>query len=169
MDLSYQNDEDLQDYEDQQLGMDDISNMKNNQEINDFRPQTPPTPLIIKGLPWIPKVRHKDLQFFLDQTRIKFLGFKLDNDIETLIGLPDPIHESVAILKQVNFSIFFFMFNVYKILCFQYMYTSLADYQIKKEETIQRNPIIMGNEEVDQTPAEVLYQVSDFFLLCFFN
>lgn len=139
MDLSYQNDEDLQDYEDQQLGMDDISNMKNIQEINDFRPQTPPTPLIIKGLPWIPKVRHKDLQFFLDQTRIKFLGFKLDNDIETLIGLPDPIHESVAILKQ-------------------YMYTSLADYQIKKEETIQRNPIIMGNEEVDQTPAEVLYQ-----------
>jgi len=49
------------------------------------------------------------------------------------------------------------------------MYTSLADYQIKKEETIQRNPIIMGNEEVDQTPAEVLYQVSDFFLSCFFT
>ncbi|XP_001945255.1 striatin-interacting protein 1 [Acyrthosiphon pisum] len=139
MDLSYQNDEDLQDYEDQQLGMDDISSMKNIQEINDYRPQTPPTPLVIKGLPWVPKVRHKDLQFFLDQTRIKFLGFKLDNDIETLIGLPDPIHESVAILKQ-------------------YMYTSLADYQIKKEETIQRNPLIMGNDDVEQTPAEVLYQ-----------
>ncbi|KAL5238108.1 hypothetical protein ACI65C_005518 [Semiaphis heraclei] len=139
MDLSYQNDEDLQDYEDQQLGMEDISSMKNIQEINDHRPQTPPTPLVIKGLPWLPKVRQKDIQIFLDQTRIKFLGFKLDNDIETLIGLPDPIHESVAILKQ-------------------YMYTSLADYQIKKEETIQRNPFIMGKDDVEQTPAEVLYQ-----------
>ncbi|KAL5245111.1 hypothetical protein ACI65C_012521 [Semiaphis heraclei] len=139
MDLSYQNDEDLQDYADQQLGMDDISSMKNIQEINDHRPQTPPIPLVIKGLPWVPKVRQKDIQFFLDQTRIKFLGFKLDNDIETLIGLPDPIHESVAILKQ-------------------YMYTSLADYQIKKEEAIQRNPLIMGKDDVEQTPAEVLYQ-----------
>lgn len=111
MDLSYQNDEDLHDYDDQQLGMDDISSIKNIQEINDYRPQTPPTPLVIKGLPWIPKVRHKDLQFFLDQTRIKFLGFKLDNDIETLIGLPDPIHESVSILKQVIFNNFLFNFH----------------------------------------------------------
>lgn len=103
MDLSYQNDEELQYYEDHGLGMDDISSMKNIQEITDYRPQTPPMPLVIKGLPWIPKVRHKDLQFFLDQTRIKFLGFKLDDDIETLIGLPNPIHESVSILKQVIF------------------------------------------------------------------
>jgi len=44
------------------------------------------------------------------------------------------------------------------------MYTSLADYQIKKEETIQRNPIIMGKDDVEQTPAEVLYQVSDVFM-----
>lgn len=109
MDLSYQSDEDLQDYEDQQLGMDDISNMKNIQEINDYRTQTPPIPQVIKGLPWIPKVRRKDLQFFLDQARIKFLGYKLDNDIETLIGLPDPIYESVSILKQV---IFFKIFNI---------------------------------------------------------
>lgn len=56
------------------------------------------------------------------------------------------------------------MFNIYKILYFQYMYTSLADYQIKKEETIQRNPLIMGNDDVEQTPAEVLYQVSDVFM-----
>lgn len=102
LDLSYQNDEDFQDYEDQQMGMDDISSIKNIQEINDYRPLTPPMPLVTKGLPWVPKVRQKDLQFFLDQTRIKFLGFKLDNDIETLIGLPNPIHESVAILNQVN-------------------------------------------------------------------
>ncbi|XP_050437954.1 striatin-interacting protein 1 [Adelges cooleyi] len=139
MDLSYQNDEDLQDYEDQQMGMDDISSLKNIPDPGDYRPQTPPMPMETKGLPWIPKVRHKDLQFFLDQTRVKFLGFKLDNDVDTLIGLPEPIHESVAILKQ-------------------YMYTSLADYQIKKEETIQKNPLTMGENEIDQTPAEILYQ-----------
>lgn len=40
------------------------------------------------------------------------------------------------------------------------MYTSLADYQIKKEETIQRNPLIMGEDDVEQTPAEALYQVN---------
>lgn len=39
------------------------------------------------------------------------------------------------------------------------MYTSLADHQIKKEETIQRNPLIMAENEIEQTPAEVLYQV----------
>lgn len=101
MDLSYQNDEDLQDYEDQQMGMNDISCTKNIQEINDLSSQTIPMQFLIKGLPWVPKIRHKDLQIFLDQTRIKFLGFKLQDDIETLIGLPDPIHESISILKQV--------------------------------------------------------------------
>lgn len=44
------------------------------------------------------------------------------------------------------------------------MYTSLADYQIKIEETIQRNPLVMSEDKVDQTPAEVLYQVNSFYL-----
>lgn len=105
MDLSYQNDDDLSDYEDQQLGMEDISSIKNIPEIADYKLQSPPIPLVTKGLPWIPKVRHKELQFFLDQTRIKFLGYKLENDTDTLIGLPQPIHESVSILKQVIFLI----------------------------------------------------------------
>lgn len=121
MDLSYPND-DLPDYEEQQIGgFDDVSSMKNTQEINSSKPQTPPLPLVVKGLPWIPKVREKDLQLFLDQTRIKFLGYKFDNDIETLIGLPDPIYESVNILKQVIcytvpifyfFLIFYFFYNL---------------------------------------------------------
>lgn len=125
MDLSYQSDEDLQDYEDQQLGMDDISNMKNIQEINDYRTQTPPMPQIIKGLPWIPKVRRKDLQFFLDQTRIKFLGFKLDDDVDTLIGLPDPIYESVSILKQVILKLNL-LFNVKLILLLFLVYVYIT-------------------------------------------
>lgn len=40
------------------------------------------------------------------------------------------------------------------------MYISLADYQIKKEETIQRNPLIMSEDEIEETPAEILYRVS---------
>lgn len=44
------------------------------------------------------------------------------------------------------------------------MYTSLADYQIKKEESIQRNPLIMGKDNVEQTPAEVLYQVNNMLI-----
>jgi len=99
MDLSYQNDENFRDIDDQQIGI-DISGIKNIQETNDYRPQSP-TSMEIKTLPWLPKVRDKDLQLFLDQARIKFLGFKLDNDIETLVGLPEPIYESVYILKQV--------------------------------------------------------------------
>ena len=40
---------------------------------------------------------------FIDQGRKKFLGYgDLNNDNETLIGLPYPIHESVRILKQVT-------------------------------------------------------------------
>lgn len=44
------------------------------------------------------------------------------------------------------------------------MYTSLADYQIKKEEIIQRNPLIMDEKNVEQTPAEILYQVNIFIV-----
>lgn len=43
------------------------------------------------------------------------------------------------------------------------MYTSLADYQIKKEEIIQRNPLIMDEKNFEQTPAEILYQVNIIF------
>jgi hypothetical protein len=47
--------------------------------------------------------RQYELDAFIDQGRKKFLGYgDLDNDNETLIGLPYPIHESVRILKQVN-------------------------------------------------------------------
>ena len=47
--------------------------------------------------------RQYELEAFLDQSRKKFLGYgDLNNDNDTLIGLPYPIHESVRILKQVS-------------------------------------------------------------------
>uniref|UniRef100_A0A3Q3VQ89 Uncharacterized protein n=1 Tax=Mola mola TaxID=94237 RepID=A0A3Q3VQ89_MOLML len=75
-----------------------------------IQPPPPPPPLrpptervnFPKGLPWAPKVREKDIENFLETSRNKFIGFTLGNDIETLVGLPRPIHESVKTLKQVG-------------------------------------------------------------------
>ncbi|KAJ8416404.1 hypothetical protein AAFF_G00356920 [Aldrovandia affinis] len=91
-----------------------------------------------KGLPWAPKVREKDIEHFLETSRNKFIGFTLGNDTETLVGLPRPIHESVKTLKQ-------------------HKYISLAEVQIKREEELQQCPMTLGEEEVEETPTEILY------------
>nr|XP_014094336.1 striatin-interacting protein 1 homolog [Bactrocera oleae] len=90
-------------------------------------------------LPWIPKVRQKDIDQFLDISRNKFIGYSLIDDHESLAGLPQPIHEGVQTLRR-------------------HMYVSLADVQIKKEEEIARNPISTQEDEIPLNPAEVLYQ-----------
>jgi hypothetical protein len=105
------------------------------------RPQTPPAvrPHVVRGLPWTPKVRQKDVEMFLDSTRTKFVGFTLSEDTSSLAGLPPPIHEGARILNQ-------------------YVYRSLAESQIKREEEIAANPLSRPEVAVAQTPAEVLYQ-----------
>uniref|UniRef100_A0A8C0UDQ1 Striatin interacting protein 2 n=1 Tax=Cyanistes caeruleus TaxID=156563 RepID=A0A8C0UDQ1_CYACU len=92
-----------------------------------------------KGLPWAPKVRQKDIEHFLEASRNKFIGFTLGQDTETLIGLPRPIHESVKTLKQ-------------------HKYVSISDIQIKNEEELEKCPMSLGEEEVQETPCEVLYR-----------
>lgn len=104
----------------------------------------------LKTLPWRPKVRQRELELFLDQERKKFLGFgDLNEDLDTLIGLPYPIHESVRILKQ-------------------HLYVSLSDEQIKQEEKIIKYPMShrlaneLSNEdeaenEQHQSPVELLF------------
>ncbi|TSK13222.1 Striatin-interacting protein 1 [Bagarius yarrelli] len=111
-----------------------------------IQPPPPPPPLrpstervtFPKGLPWAPKVREKDIEHFLESSRNKFIGFTLGSDTETLVGLPRPIHESVKTLKQ-------------------HKYVSIAEVQIKREEELQQCPMTMGEEEVEETPAEILY------------
>jgi len=105
------------------------------------RPTTPPVAKqhVVRGLPWTPKVRQKDVELFLDNTRTKFVGFKLSEDSSSLAGLPPPIHEGAKILNQ-------------------YIYRSLAESQIKREEEIAANPLSRPELDVAQTPAEVLYQ-----------
>uniref|UniRef100_A0A2K6UWH5 Striatin-interacting protein 1 n=1 Tax=Saimiri boliviensis boliviensis TaxID=39432 RepID=A0A2K6UWH5_SAIBB len=87
-----------------------------------------------KGLPWAPKVREKDIEMFLESSRSKFIGYTLGSDTNTVVGLPRPIHESIKTLKQ-------------------HKYTSIAEVQAQMEEEYLR-----GEEEVEQVPAETLYQ-----------
>ncbi|KTF88140.1 hypothetical protein cypCar_00042171 [Cyprinus carpio] len=89
-------------------------------------PLRPPTERVSfpRGLPWAPKVREKDIEHFLETSRNKFIGFTLGNDIDTLVGLPRPIHESVKTLKQ-------------------HKYVSIAEVQIKREEELQQCPMTM--------------------------
>ncbi|CAH1103120.1 unnamed protein product [Psylliodes chrysocephalus] len=113
---------------------------RNNHET--YRPISPPSPnalVLPKGLPWKPKVRQKDIDMFLDTSRLKFLGYSLPGDRTTLFGLPEPIHEGVKTLNE-------------------HIYTSLAELQIQKEEEIARNPISTSEDEIEMTPTEILYQ-----------
>lgn len=66
--------------------------------------------------------RQKDLDQFLEQTRQKFVGFRVQNDNKSLAGLPKPIHEGVKVLRN-------------------HIYVSLAEEQIKREEEITKNPL----------------------------
>uniref|UniRef100_A0A8C5R5R0 Striatin interacting protein 2 n=1 Tax=Leptobrachium leishanense TaxID=445787 RepID=A0A8C5R5R0_9ANUR len=92
-----------------------------------------------RGLPWAPKVREKDIEDFLEMSRNKFIGFTLGHDTNTLVGLPRPIHESVKVLKQ-------------------HKYISIGDIQTKKELELEQCPMLLGEEEVEETPCECLYQ-----------
>ena len=100
----------------------------------------------LKCLPWQPKVRTCELETFLDQERKKFLGYgDLAQDLDTLVGLPYPIHESVRILKQ-------------------HLFMSLGDEQIKLEDRFVKYPMSTrdpfannDSENVEQPPAEILF------------
>ena len=94
---------------------------------------------VVRGLPWTPKVRAKDIETFLDTSRTKFVGFKLEDDTSSLAGLPQAIHEGARVLNK-------------------HVYRSLAEVQIKREDEISANPLSRPEQEVEQTPAEVLYQ-----------
>ncbi|XP_014777551.1 striatin-interacting protein 1 homolog isoform X2 [Octopus bimaculoides] len=107
------------------------------------RPLSTPPPLVTtttaKCLPWKPKVRLKDLELFLDQTRAKFVGFQVKGDHSSLAGLPQPIHEGVKVLRE-------------------HLYISLSELQIKREDEIAKNPFSMPEKEIPNTPTELLYQ-----------
>lgn len=105
-----ENEEDLTDYyrqyEDMNNAPDKINNdlPANNLDENAVNTDTADTHFSsMPKLPWTPKVREKDIEIFLDASRSKFIGYTLQNDINTLAGLPQPIKEGVQILKRVSF------------------------------------------------------------------
>ncbi|XP_045475787.1 striatin-interacting protein 1 [Harmonia axyridis] len=122
-------------------------NNENNQMYNLDFPLKPPSPppnmsdtiLVPRGLPWKPKIRQKEIDAFLDVSRLKFVGYSLQGDSTTLAGLPLPIHEGVKILKE-------------------HVYTSLSELQVLKEEEIARNPFSASEGEIEMTRTEVLYR-----------
>ncbi|XKL66772.1 hypothetical protein PGB90_010192 [Kerria lacca] len=114
-------------------------NLNDDNDINDGINLSTINTNIDNGLPWVPKIRQKDLDTFLDQVRLKFVGYTLPDDRETLIGLPQPILEGIKVLKR-------------------YVYLSLGDIQIEKEENICKYPVSQKEKEIDCNPTETLYQ-----------
>ena len=94
---------------------------------------------IVRSLSWTPKIPAKDVETFLDSSRMKFVGFKLQDDVSSLVSLPHAIHEGARVLNK-------------------HIYKSLAEVQIKREDEIASNPLSRPEVEVDQTPSEILYQ-----------
>ncbi|XP_012252405.1 striatin-interacting protein 1 homolog [Athalia rosae] len=128
---------------DEQRGFEDqyqYSTPQHNQQ-SESRSSTPESTKTKVGLPWTPKVRQKDVDTFLAVSRMKFVGYTLQGDRESLAGLPQPIHEGVNTLKK-------------------HMYTSLAELQVQKEEEIARNPMSTPEPMPRQTPTEILYQAT---------
>lgn len=96
----------------------------------------PPLP---RSLPWQSKVRQRDIDMFLDNVRIKFVGYSLPGDRQTIAGLPQPIHEGLDILRK-------------------HMYVSISELQIDRELEIARSPLTKGECDVEETEAEILYR-----------
>jgi len=95
---------------------------------------------VSKSLPWVPKVRNKDIDSFMDYSRNKFVGYILpNNDRTTTAGLPEPILESINILNN-------------------HVYVSLTEIQTKKEEELTLYPLTMKEESLSlSSPTEALY------------
>lgn len=78
--------------------MGDESQLDKQNSTQNEPPEAPQHP----SLPWKPKVRTKDIYQFLDVSRRKFIGYSLQDNIETTAGLPKPICEGINILKKVS-------------------------------------------------------------------
>ncbi|CAG2067794.1 unnamed protein product [Timema podura] len=160
-----QTDEEVRDFEERQA-MEEAGEVP---QPPSPRPSTP-MPMKNKGLPWAPKARQKDLDLFLENTRVKFVGFPLQGDrvshlkarqkdldlfLENtrvkFVGFPlQGDRVSLAGLPQpIHEGVDVLKHN---------MYTSLAEVQIQKEEEIARNPLSTEEPTVPLTPTEILYQ-----------
>lgn len=93
-----------------------------------------------KGLPWVSKVRNKDMDAFFDYTRSKFIGYTLPLDRTTTAGFPEPILEGIEILRS-------------------HIYVSLSEIQIRREDDLMKYPLTMSEDHLFslESPVEALY------------
>lgn len=155
-----------EDMTDEGLGSEDMDPKPNQEDEDDEgRPSSPrpatPTPdsfvrveepdaslpHLNRGLPWVTKVRYKEMDAFLDQTRTKFLGYVLPgNDRSTTAGLPEPILEGIKVLQN-------------------YVYVSLSEVQMEREMQLLRCPLTVTETSLKDgqpikslsSPTELLY------------
>ena len=98
-----------------------------------------------KGLEFRPKVRIQDVEAFIENSRAKFSCFEsADMGANDLAGLPDPIKESIEVLRA-------------------HVYTPLSDIQIKEEEQLESRLAGKPLEEVTlperSSEAENFYKI----------
>ena len=98
-----------------------------------------------KGLEFRPKVRINDVEAFIENSRAKFSCFEsADMGTNDLAGLPDPIKESIEVLRA-------------------HVYTPLSDIQIKEEEQLESKLAGKPLEEVTlperSSETENLYKI----------
>ena len=98
-----------------------------------------------KGLEFRPKVRINDVEAFIENSRAKFSCFEsADMGTNDLAGLPDPIKESIEVLRA-------------------HVYTPLSDIQIKEEEQLESKLAGKPLEEVAlperSSETENLYKI----------
>lgn len=116
-------------------------NSKVTPNVNRDEMESSTASFVNKGLPWVPKVRTKDIDLFFEQVRRKNIGFSLPNNRTTTAGLPELTIESIRILNQ-------------------YLYVSLAEQQVQREEELNLYPLTY--HELDpvslDSSAERLYK-----------
>ena len=56
-------------------------------------------------MPWKPKVHRRDIEEYLSASRKKFVGYRVEDDLESMAGLPQPILEGRSILDKVRVGI----------------------------------------------------------------
>ena len=96
-----------------------------------------------KGLEFRPKVRIHDVEAFIENSRAKFSCFEsADMGTNDLAGLPDPIKESIEVLRA-------------------HVYTPLSDIQIKEEEQLEAR--LAGKPLEDVTLPERLSEAENLY------
>ena len=110
-------------------------------------PSPPPSPLPSGDptrLEFRPKAREQDVEAFIESCRLKFGCFDTGNSEQDLTGLPEPIRESIRVLRQ-------------------HVYIPLSDVQIQREQELEKKRALSFGTEIAlpqrSSSTEKLYRI----------